>query len=154
MLTVIKSWLELAQISCRLLHAVIFCDPYGDDRVALLGGIDKLRSEVDRFGAMASIDEFNRKALDLLTSNKCRDAFDINTESPEILVSGGGLKTGVVVGSTNSKAEHPKDRPLEPNDLWATMFQHLGIDTDHSFPDHQGRPMPILTTGAPISELV
>ena len=67
---------------------------------------------------------------------------------------GGGLKTGVVVGSTNSKAEHPKDRPLEPNDLWATMFQHLGIDTEHAFPDHQGRPMPILATGAPISELV
>ena len=47
-----------------------------------------------------------------------------------------------------------KDRPLEPNDLWATMFQHLGINTDHAFPDHQGRPMPILQTGAPISELI
>ena len=75
-------------------------------------------------------------------------------QAMSILVSGGGIKTGVVVGSTNSKAEHPKDRPLEPNDLWATMFRHLGIDTEHSFPDHQGRPMPILATGTPISELI
>jgi Protein of unknown function (DUF1501) len=72
-----------------------------------------------------------------------------------ILVSGGGLKTGQVVGSTNAKGEHPKDRPLTPNDLWATMFRHLGIDYNNtSFLDHRGRPMPILPYGDPISELL
>jgi hypothetical protein len=72
-----------------------------------------------------------------------------------VLVSGGGLKVGQVVGSTNSKGEHPKDRPLSVNDLWATMFQHLGIDAlNTSFLDHRGRPMPILTDGEPINELV
>ena len=251
-----------------------------DDRVSLLGGFDKLRKDTDRFGSMTALDEFNQRALNLLTSNKCRDAFDLSKEPDQlrdrygrhawgqrailarrlveagasfvtvtmenpcpgkpfpfgvtynwdshavncnmytdllmklpmldqsisaliediyargidkkvmlivtgefgrtprvnasigtetkvmqpgrdhwpqamsILVSGGGIKTGVVVGSTNSKAEHPKDRPLEPNDLWATMFRHLGIDPEHSFPDHQGRPMPILATGSPISELI
>jgi hypothetical protein len=71
-----------------------------------------------------------------------------------ILVSGGGLKMGQIVGSTNSKGEHPKDRPLSPNDLWATMFKHLGIDYNTNFIDHSGRPMPILASGEPISELV
>ena len=71
-----------------------------------------------------------------------------------MLVSGGGMRTVQIVGSTNSKGEHPKDRPLTPNDLWATMFQHLGIDFQHSFPDHAGRPMPILPYGEPISELI
>ena len=62
---------------------------------------------------------------------------------------------GQVVGSTDAKGEHPKDRPLTPNDLWATMFRHLGIDPHHtSFLDHQGRPMPILPEGEPIAELV
>jgi hypothetical protein len=71
-----------------------------------------------------------------------------------LLVSGGGLKMGQVVGSTNSKGEHPKDRPLSPNDLWATMFHHLGIDyANTSFLDHRGRPMPILPDGEPIAEL-
>ena len=70
-----------------------------------------------------------------------------------VLVSGGGLKMGQVVGSTNAKGEMPKDRPLTPNDLWATVYRHLGIDPDVTFPDFQGRPMPILPFGAPISEL-
>jgi hypothetical protein len=72
-----------------------------------------------------------------------------------VLVSGGGMKVGQVIGSTNAKGEHPKERPLTPNDLWATMFTHLGIDYNNtSFLDHRGRPMPILPYGDPISELV
>jgi hypothetical protein len=71
-----------------------------------------------------------------------------------VLVSGGGIKTGQVIGSTNSKGEHPKDRPLTPNDLWATMFRHLGIDHNStSFLDHSGRPMPMLPYGEPIGDL-
>jgi uncharacterized protein (DUF1501 family) len=71
-----------------------------------------------------------------------------------LIVAGGGMKTGQVVGSTNSKAEHPKDRPLTPNDLWATVYRHLGIDFTQTFPDYRGRPLAILPTGEPISELV
>jgi hypothetical protein len=72
-----------------------------------------------------------------------------------LVVSGGGLRMGQVVGSTNSRGEHPKDRPLTPNDLWATMFRHLGIDPLHTnFIDHTGRPMPILPYGSPIAELI
>jgi len=41
-------------------------------------------------------------------------------------MAGGGIKTGQVVGSTNSKGEQPKDRPLTPNDLWATVYRHFG----------------------------
>ncbi|MEQ8785252.1 MAG: DUF1501 domain-containing protein [Pirellulaceae bacterium] len=71
-----------------------------------------------------------------------------------MLVSGGGMRTGQVIGSTNSKGEEPKDRPLTPNDLWATVYRHLGIDFESSFPDHTGRPMPILPYGQPIAELL
>ena len=71
-----------------------------------------------------------------------------------ILVAGGGMRTGQVVGSTNAKGEHPHTRPLTPNDLWATVYRHLGIDPGHSFPDFAGRPMPILSDGEPIRELL
>ena len=64
------------------------------------------------------------------------------------------MRVGQVVGSTDSKGAHPKDRPLSPNDLWATMHMHLGIDPERSFPDHTGRPMPILPYGEAIRELV
>ena len=71
-----------------------------------------------------------------------------------VLVSGGGLKTGQVIGSTNDKAEEPRDRPLDPNDLLATVYRFLGIDTHHAFTDHTGRPTRILPHGEPIRELL
>jgi hypothetical protein len=71
-----------------------------------------------------------------------------------MLLCGGGMRHGQLVGSTNARGEHPHSRPLTPNDLWATVYHHLGINTDHPFPDHTGRPMPILPFGEPIRELV
>jgi hypothetical protein len=76
-------------------------------------------------------------------------------QAMSVLVAGGGLRTGQVVGSTSTRGEHPKDRPLTPNDLWATMFRHLGIDYKNtSFLDHSGRPLPILPDGEVIEELL
>src|SRR5262245_12302192 len=75
-------------------------------------------------------------------------------QAMSMLVSGGGFRMGQVIGSTNARGDHPHTRPLSVNDLWATMFRHLGIDYAHtSFLDHRGRPMPILPEGDPISEL-
>jgi hypothetical protein len=89
-----------------------------------------------------------------LTYANSRPGRDHWPQAMSVLVSGGGMRTGQVVGSTNSRGEHPKDRPLTPNDLWATMFRHLGIDyANTAFLDHTGRPMPILPYGAPIDEL-
>jgi len=75
-------------------------------------------------------------------------------QAQSIVVSG-ACKTGITVGSTTSKAEVPKDRPMTPNDLWATVFSHLGIDYNGtSFLDGSGRPMPMLPYGDVIGELV
>ena len=72
-----------------------------------------------------------------------------------VLVSGGGLRMGQVIGSTNAKGEHPRDTPLTPCDLWATMFHHLGIDARSvSFEDRTGRPTYLIERGEPIRELV
>ena len=69
------------------------------------------------------------------------------------LLSGGGLRTGQVVGSTNSRGEHPKERPLTPKDVLATVYRHLGIDHRRELIDFAGRPVPILSEGEPIGEL-
>ena len=251
-----------------------------DDRLSLLGGFDTLRRSVDSSGIMHAMDGFNRKALDMLTSARMRQAMDLSQEpdvlrdrygrhawgqrallarrlveagcsyvtlvmenpyqsgveslkqgtynwdshavnchifddarvrlpiydravtaliediysrgldkrillvvtgefgrtprvessigtqtgvkqpgrdhwpsSMSMLLSGGGLRMGQVIGSTNSKGEVPKDRPLIPGDLWATVYHHLGIDPSQSFLDLAGRPIPILTDGTPIAEL-
>lgn len=69
-------------------------------------------------------------------------------------VSGGGLRMGQVVGSTDRQGAYPADRPLTPKDLLATIYRHLGIDTSTTFHDSTGRPVPILNHGEPIRELV
>ncbi len=71
-----------------------------------------------------------------------------------MIVAGGNMRTGQIIGATNSKGEYPVERPLTPNDLWATVYQHLGIDYTQNFLDHQGRPMPILPFGEPIDEIL
>jgi uncharacterized protein (DUF1501 family) len=243
-----------------------------DDRVGLLGGLDRLRRRVDRHDTMDSVDEFNRMALEVLTADKARRAFDLADEDPRVvarygnewganalvarrlveagvsfvtvsvpggvqamdapgwddhavnidlptimrhrlpvydaavtalindlydrgldrqvlvvaagefgrtpkgtlqpgtatgklqwgrdhwpgaqsvLVSGGGMRMGQVIGATDSQAGYPREGPLDPQDLLATLYRHLGIDLALHFPDASGRPVAI-TTGTPIKEL-
>lgn len=248
-----------------------------DDRQQLLSGFDNLRRELDTTGAMNAMDDFNAQALNMLTSERVREAFDLSKETqktrerygmhrygqrgllarrlveagcrfvtmvwenpggtmpkdctynwdshavnchlfndlrwritgydqaltaliedlydrgldkktllictgefgrtPKInsqtgtktgvqqpgrdhwpkamsmLVSGGGMQTGQVVGATNSKGEFPVDRVMSPNDLWASVLQHLGIDHRAMIHDFEGRPNPILPFGKPIPEI-
>ena len=75
-------------------------------------------------------------------------------QSMSFIVAGGGMRTGQVIGATNARGEHPVERVLSPNDLWATVYRHLGIDHHDSILDLSGRPMPILPCGEPIPELL
>lgn len=75
-------------------------------------------------------------------------------QAMSLLVSGGGMRTGQIVGATNAKGEYPVERVLSPNDLWATVYRHLEIDYNESINDYSGRPMPILPFGQPIAELL
>lgn len=74
--------------------------------------------------------------------------------SMSIFLSGGGLKMGQVVGATNSRGEHPVERAMNSNCLLATLYKRFGIDTKHHYYDNAGRPLPILTDGKPIEELL
>jgi hypothetical protein len=242
------------------------------DRVGLLQQFDLMRRDVDQRGVLDSVDEFNRTAIDILTADKARQAFDLSKEDPRlvaqygdewgqnalvarrlveagvsfvtisvpggvkamdapgwddhainidlptimryrlpvydqvvttlindlyergldkkvlviaagefgrtpkgtlqpgtstgklqwgrdhwpgaqsILVSGGGFRMGQVIGSTDQHAAFPHERPVDPQDLMATLYQFLGIDLNTHFPDGSGRPVAI-TTGTPIKEL-
>lgn len=251
-----------------------------DDRLAMLKGMDRLRRDLDKTGAMDAMDSFNRQAMEMLTSDRVRSAFDLSKEdsatrerygmhaygqralmarrlveagsrfvtlvwenpfpgkpvpkncaynwdchavnchifedfkwrapvydqaltaliedlyvrgldrktlvvvgndfghTPKInvqrgtqtgvmqpgrdhwpramsvLVSGGGMPMGQVIGATNAKGEDPVERLMSPNDLWATVYQHLGIDYTHYLTNLEGLPVQILPFGKPIPELV
>ena len=66
---------------------------------------------------------------------------------------GGKVQGGRVVGSSDSKGAFPKDNPKTPQDVLATIYDHLEIDTSRNYLDHAGRPHPVLPSGTPIREL-
>ncbi|MEX2578679.1 MAG: DUF1501 domain-containing protein [Verrucomicrobiales bacterium] len=250
-----------------------------DDRLAMLDGMDQLRREIDKSGVMDAMDSFNGQAMEMLTSEQVRDAFDLTREKDKlreryghhaygqralmarrlveagsrfvtavwenpfpgkpmpkncasnwdshavncdifadckwrlpnydqaltaliedlyqrgldkkvmlvvasdfghtpkinpqrgnkskvmqpgrdhwpkamsVLVSGGGARMGQIIGATDSKGEHPVERIMTPNDMWATVYRHLGIDYNDYLENLEGLPMQILPFGKPIEEL-
>ena len=68
-------------------------------------------------------------------------------------VAGGPVKGGLLVGESDSKGAFPKTNPKSPQDLLATIYQHLGVDVAMSYQDGAGRPFPVLPSGRPIVEL-
>ena len=71
-----------------------------------------------------------------------------------VLYAGGGLKMGQMIGTTNTTAEHPTSKPATPGCVLATMYHVLGIDHNHVFHDQAQRPLPILSEGEPIKDLI
>lgn len=71
-----------------------------------------------------------------------------------VLFSGGGLKVGQMVGSTDKQGAYPASNPYSPGCVLATIYRHLGIDYHHVFHDQNNRPMPVLYSGHPIDELL
>lgn len=73
--------------------------------------------------------------------------------SMSVFLSGGGLRMGQAIGSTNHKGEEPRERPVSPGDFLATLYRHLGIDPRMQFLDTRGRPISLLPEGEAIGEL-
>jgi hypothetical protein len=70
-----------------------------------------------------------------------------------VLLSGGGVRGGQVIGSSDATGAYPKDRPITPADIHASIYAALGYDhREISYHSADGRPVP-LTDGATISEL-
>ena len=68
-------------------------------------------------------------------------------------MAGGGIQGGRVVGESDAKGAYPKDNAKAPQDVLATIYHHLGIDTKAEYLDLGGRPHPVLPFGKRIEEL-
>ncbi|HVC98028.1 MAG TPA: DUF1501 domain-containing protein [Pirellulales bacterium] len=70
------------------------------------------------------------------------------------LLAGGGVKEGLVYGSTDKHAAYPLDRPVSSGDLVATIYELLGIDPNLHVNDLGGRPIHVAHGGAAIREII
>ena len=59
---------------------------------------------------------------------------------------------GQVIGATTRNGERPRERALDPHDILATVYHHLGIDFNYQHLDPTGRPIP-LARGEVVREL-
>jgi uncharacterized protein (DUF1501 family) len=72
-----------------------------------------------------------------------------------VLMGCGSMRMGQVIGRSSDRGEHVIDRPIDPQDVAATVFHHLGIDARSvTFEDRTGRPTYLIDRGEPIRELI
>ncbi|MFA6543268.1 MAG: DUF1501 domain-containing protein [Limisphaerales bacterium] len=71
------------------------------------------------------------------------------------LLAGGGMKTGQVIGATDRLGGECTERPVRFGDVFATLYQNLGLNLDATITDLTGRPQYLVEPGCePMRELV
>jgi uncharacterized protein (DUF1501 family) len=68
------------------------------------------------------------------------------------VVAGCGIAAGAQYGESDQTASSPKDKPMHPNDLLATVYYALGIDPDMTVLNSLNQPRE-LVKGKPVVEL-
>mgnify|MGYP003334400840 FL=1 len=68
------------------------------------------------------------------------------------LLAGAGIQRGSIYGSSDRIAAYPRDNPVSPRDLGATVMHALGIPSDRTLNDLSGRPHQ-LYAGRPVAGL-
>jgi hypothetical protein len=71
-----------------------------------------------------------------------------------LLLAGGGIKPGVVHGSSDRIGGRPSSNPVTPADVVATIYHCLGIANDLELQDRLSRPFQLVPWGSPIRELL
>lgn len=70
------------------------------------------------------------------------------------IFAGGGIKGGQVIGSSDAIGGTPKDRPVSPAEVAATIYTMMGLELETFLPAQLGRIVPLVDGNAkPIKEL-
>jgi hypothetical protein len=70
-------------------------------------------------------------------------------------LAGGGMRLGQAIGSSTANAEEAKDRPVELQEVFATLYHNLGINVETTqLIDPAGRPQYLTEIRRPIKELI
>jgi uncharacterized protein DUF1501 len=71
-----------------------------------------------------------------------------------VVLAGGGVKQGLVYGTSNATASEPEDDPIGPADLATTVYNQLGIVADKELMAPGNRPIEIVDGGKVCRELL
>jgi len=70
-----------------------------------------------------------------------------------VLLAGGGVKRGFVYGASDKQGAYPAENPVRPDDLAATIFHLLGIDSATEVRGVGNRPV-LIANGKPITGVI
>ena len=79
---------------------------------------------------------------------------DHYSEGWQVGFSGGGVKMGQVIGSTDAEGVHITDRPISIPDLFVTFCHFLGLNPHDEYTTDQNMPLKLVEGGEVIKELV
>ena len=71
-----------------------------------------------------------------------------------VVMAGGGIKRGIVHGSSNATASEPEDDPLTIEDWATTIYDRLGINARKELMAPGDRPIEIVDGGKVLSQLI
>ena len=69
------------------------------------------------------------------------------------VIAGGGIPGGKVYGESDKDAAYSLNPPVSPEDLAATVYHSMGIDSELRVANSEGRPIPIVEGGYAVTEL-
>lgn len=76
------------------------------------------------------------------------------SQAQSVLFAGGGTRPGRVIGATDKHAAMPTADPVGVADILRTVFHLMGIDSDKTYTTPLGRPVPIVSGGKLIRDLI
>ena len=162
-------WGEQALLARRFIEAgarfVTLNTGYWDDHGNIKRALDDKLVRHDRAVGVLIQDLHDRGMLDdtlVVTAGEFGRTPRINAQAgrdhwpqaQSILLAGGGFRHGQVIGSTNSKAEHPTSRPIKPADFNAIIYHALGLRPLDSIRDPLNRPKHLAPNGVVPHELI
>lgn len=163
-------WMDQFLMARRLVEAGVRCVTlsFGSwDRHG--GNFERLPEQLAKFdqGITALVEDLHQRGLDQDVSVVAWGEFGrtprINAGGgrdhwPQVscgLLAGGGMRMGQVIGSTNRLGEVPQDRPVHYQEVFATLYNRLGINVETAtIPDHAGRPQYLVDHREVIRELL
>jgi hypothetical protein len=70
-------------------------------------------------------------------------------------LAGAGIRGGTVLGASDAVGESPRERPVTPSELAATIYTLLGVSPDLELKTSDGRPVRLVLDGSkPVSEVM
>jgi hypothetical protein len=136
-----------------------------DHHANIRDGFGKQMPQFDQAFAALIRDLDNRKMLDstlVMVSSEFGRSPKINQTSgrdhwPKVFsvcMAGGGMKKGLIYGTSDSTGTDPDQNPLGVEDFAATIYHQLGIDPDKRLMSPGDRPIQIVRGGKVVNDLI